>query len=1135
MTPRRALSAALPAAAPRGVETGALFAGHHLIEELGRGGMGLVFSACHAASDRLVALKIPPAGACAELLARFRAEAQAMGALDHPGIVPVYEVGEFDGVPFFTMRLAEGGNLAARFRTAPRDAAAMLARVADAIQHAHERGLLHRDIKPANILLTTPDEPLVADFGLARWLRGDGDLTVSGALLGTPGYLAPELLGKAEATIASDVFSLGAVLYFLLAGRAPFEGASVAETLTLVAGAETTPLPAEVPRDLAAICAKCLEREPARRYATAADFATDLRHFLAGEPTAARPASPVEKAWRWCRRRPALAALLALLAVVTVVAFVMIDAARRAEIAVRSRLAESLDRTELDRAEDLFRAGDSAGALAPLVRVLHRNPAHPVAGPRLASALWHGDFALPLPPPLTVGAPVVQMQLLRDGHTLLVCSTKGAATWDAVTGRRLLEFEHDGSRIFSAALSPDERTLVAWDAEPGKTMTIFDTATGRRRVPSLTHNGFLHTVAFSPDSTRIVTAGSEPFARIRDARTGDVLGESLEQPPGLWSAAFSPDGETIATSAETTVRLWDAHAQQLRFESEPLDRDVKTLLFSPDGRWLVATSFNGTARILSTADAEIVGLPMRHEGKIRAANFSADGQRLLTASHDHTARVWSVPGGEPLAPVLRHSDAVNFAAFSPDGARIVTASLDNSARVWDANTGRPLSQPLRHFEQVSLAAFTPDGAMLCTGGADGGVQRWSLRAGAETGATFPGTRAEFSADGSRVIAAAQGEFVRDTAGLRAVAEFSGEMRLAHLSADGRRAAVVTESGTVSIVPLDAARAKTITIPNAGRIADICFSSDGMKLAIASEDRTARVWDAATGRAITPPLTHGAPVRSVRFSPDGRMLLTATWTPQTAATGLDEARLWDAATGQPIGRPMKHDDDVLSAEFSPDGALVATASDDNTACVWDARTGAPVSHTLRHARSVVAVAFSPDSRRVATASWDGTARIWDAHTGTPLARALTHEDHVTDVRFSADGRRLATASRDNTARVWDAASGQPLTEPLRHAAPVEQVRFHPDGQRLLTSTADTVRIWDAPDFSTTPPAWLPQLAEVISLSELPPDPAAALALIVQYERTCAAALAEPGDGAYAHLARRLFAPGAAEPLTQGEGR
>ena len=329
-------------------ESGAVVAGHRLLDELGRGGMGVVFSACHIASKRIVALKMPHAGGDAAVMQRFRAEATAAAALDHPGILPIHEVGESGGVPFFTMRFAECGSLAERagtFTGRPRAAAELVTKIADALAHAHERGLLHRDVKPSNILLAAPDAPLLGDFGLARWLGRDSALTVAGSVLGTPSYLAPELLGpKAEATTASDVFSLGAVLYHLLCGRPPFAGDTVAATLAQVAeAAPPTPraLNAALPRDLEAVVRRSLARDPAHRYASAREFARDLRRWLGGEPVHARPASPLEVAWRWCRRRPALAATLAALAAVSVLAFVLTDRARRAESGAKAR-AESI-------------------------------------------------------------------------------------------------------------------------------------------------------------------------------------------------------------------------------------------------------------------------------------------------------------------------------------------------------------------------------------------------------------------------------------------------------------------------------------------------------------------------------------------------------------------------------------------------------------------------------------------------------------------------------------------------------------------------------------------------------------------------------------------------------------------------
>ena len=1114
---------------------------YELLDEIARGGMGVVYRARQQRLGRIVAVKVLAAGEFASAAARerFRTEASAAARLQHPGIVAIHDVGEADGLPWFSMELVTGGNLAALVREQPlpaRQAAEYVRAIADALQHAHDHGVLHRDLKPSNILLDPETGPRVTDFGIASCGDG-GDITRTGEVLGSPGYTAPEqaLGGKADAR--TDVYGLGALLYHLLTARPPFQGPTLdAIVLQLREADPLAPrrLNPSVPRDLETICLRCLRKDPAQRYATAREVAEDLARFQRGEPIRARPISVFGKTWCWCRRRPAIAALLALLVAVAALAFAFIDRARREESVAKgraesastqlretnARLADSLDSAELDRADDLFHAGESADALGLLARVTRRSPENSVAAARLASAFWQGDFALLLPPLFSAGGKTIGLKFLRDGRTLLVSTDKGISTWDAATGSRLVEFERSEGEIRITALSPDERTLAAWDIAPGKNFRLFDMATGRLCAPPIPHASWLHTVAFSPDSTGLVTAGDEARARLRDARSGEETGTPLAHPTGLWGAVFSPDGETIATCAGLTVRWWDARARELRSESAPLESEVRMLRFSPDGRWLLAACFSGTMRLFSTADGQAAGQPMRHADEVRTVVFSSDGARVLTASNDYTARVWSVPGGEPLAPPMRHGDTVSFATFSADGARIATCSSDHTTRVWDAHTGRPLTQPLRHLEQPRAAAFTPDGTTLYASGADSIVVRWDLRALGGPGGMLRGERAEFSTDGSRVIAAAKGPCVWETATLHPLAVESGGASLARFSPDGRRAAFVHGS-TVKMTTLDeTAAALAISHPEA--VADFCFSPDGKRLATASRDRTARIWDAATGAALTPPLPHDAPVASVRFSPDGKTLLTATVMPPETARPWDAAHLWDAATGQPTGSAMSHIDHVLTAEFSPVGALVATASNDNTARVWDARTGQPVTAALRHAGTVTAVVFSPDSRRVATASVDGTARLWDARTGAPIARPLPHDDHVNDVQFSPDGRRLATASRDKTVRVWDASNGQPLTESLRHNAPVAQVRFHPDGQRLLASTADgTARIWEVPDFPTPPPPWLGQLAEALSLADLPPEPIAAFALIARYEQTRAAAMAEKGDGPYARLARRLF--------------
>jgi serine/threonine-protein kinase len=329
------------------------FGDYDLVEEIARGGMGVVYKARQRQLNRIVALKMIRDGEFASPaeVRRFHTEAENAVQLDHPHIVPVYEVGEHDGRCYFSMKFQAGGSLAHRLSTAPpdaRQAAALVAKVARAVHYAHERGILHRDLKPANILLDTHDEPHVTDFGLARRLDGRSGLTQSGALVGTPSYMAPEqAAGQAKRlTTAADVYALGAILYELLTGRPPFQGATVLETLEQVRSAEPVPLHRWRPklaRDLETICLKCLEKEPGRRYPSAQALAEDLERFLAGVPIHARTASTWERAHKWARRRPAIAALSGALLAVVILGLGLVTWEWRQAIAARALANENAE------------------------------------------------------------------------------------------------------------------------------------------------------------------------------------------------------------------------------------------------------------------------------------------------------------------------------------------------------------------------------------------------------------------------------------------------------------------------------------------------------------------------------------------------------------------------------------------------------------------------------------------------------------------------------------------------------------------------------------------------------------------------------------------------------------------------
>ncbi len=360
---------------------------YELLEELARGGMGIVYRARQRSLNRIVALKMIRSGELAgpEEVARFRAEAEAAAHLDHPGIVPVYEVGEHNGQHFLSMALIEGGSLADELTDGPvppRQAAEVMQRVAEAVEFAHEQGVIHRDLKPRNILIDKFGKPRVTDFGLAKNLLVDSDLTITGQIVGTPAYMSPEQAHARDVGPSADIYSLGATLYCLLTGRPPFQSATPHETLRQVT--DDAPLPVRtlnrsIPVDLETICLKCLRKEPAQRYESAAALAQDLERWLKHEPIRARPVSRTEKAWLWLRRRPAIAAAIATIVVTLSAATLMAVMLRRGEDHRRSLEAQLAWERYLeqvlwiDRIATMARSGDYHEAVAEGERLLQRD------------------------------------------------------------------------------------------------------------------------------------------------------------------------------------------------------------------------------------------------------------------------------------------------------------------------------------------------------------------------------------------------------------------------------------------------------------------------------------------------------------------------------------------------------------------------------------------------------------------------------------------------------------------------------------------------------------------------------------------------------------------------------------------
>lgn len=1055
-----------------------------IVQELGRGGMGVVFKARQISLDREVALKMILAGEFAgeKEIKRFHAEAEAAAHLDHPNIVSIYEIGVEEGQHFFSMQLVEGESLArqmSRFQKDPRAAAAMMVQIARAVHYAHQRGILHRDLKPGNILVDAEGHPHVTDFGLATRLQAESHLTLSGAILGTPSYMSPEQASgqTKHLSTGTDIYSLGSILFHMLAGTPPFTGDSAVKILRRVVEEEPPTLRSLVPRidrDLETICLRCLEKKPAGRYGSAEALAEDLERWLRYEPILARRSTKREQTVKWIRRKPVIASLLgALLLVGTVGVAGVIWQWLRAE--------ERLVRLNVVNGVRLAREGDLAGALLWYTEALRLDRSGPSQEdihririgsllqqtPQLRHVWFHKQ-------------PVWFAQLSPDQGRLAIIHGQDATTnrfrsahlrvWSSESGAGLspvISFSAGRPRIYRIryqAFSPDSRQLVTVQAHdtPEKRVAsqvlVLNPTNGTPLLAPLEMDGLVSHVEFSRSGEFLVAAGHAGYARVWNlAQGGQAVGDFAHQ-RWVTTASFSPDGRHLLTgSMDKTAKLWD-----LRQGSE--------LFTFPHGRFVLDAQFNHGGTRLVTAASDQTGGEFRvwdvqtgaqvcmldnAEGKVKGviyqATFSPDDRHLAVASFDSTVTLWDAVTGRMVLPPMQHNHGVLSARFDVSGQRVLSASFDTTARLWDTRSGTRLAV-LNQCSYLLDAAMTADGAQVITASTDGMVRRWQLPrlpAGQLT-LTHTGEvlHAEFSHDGTRVLTA---------------------------SADQTARLWDAKTGQPLLAPLR----------HEAAIHYATISPDDQLIVTASADGTARVWDAATAQPLGPPMQHSNTVWHAEFDRQGARIVTASgkFRRATAAASnllrdfsnaktpeLDQggqARVWDARTGQPLTPPLRHDDAVVYAAFHPAGDRVVTTSADRTARLWQLPAGTRTGSPMIHIGIVFRASFSPDGRWLATVTGGegslvkGAAELWNAKTGERTGRLFEHGDMVYGAEFSPNGRQLVTASEDGTARVWDAKTGRPITPPIINGSIALGANFSPDGRFVLTTSDDgATRIWDA---------------------------------------------------------------------------
>ncbi len=1006
-----------------GEHTGRRFGPYQLVREIGRGGMGEVYLAVRAddAYQKEVAVKVVWSGyQSSEIWRRFVRERQILASLEHPNIARLLDGGTTeDGVPYLVMEYIEGvpvTDYCDQYKLSINERLRLFCTICAAVQYAHQNLVIHRDLKPANILVTGQGVIKLLDFGVAKILKPDLDgtpatLTRAGLHFMTPEYSSPEQVSGAKVTTASDVYSLGVVLYELLTGQRPYrvESRLLHEVVRAVceveperpssavrwvetrAGSEnaghTTRSPGAFSQrrevsperlrnrltgDLDNIVLMALNKEPERRYQTVEQLSEDIKRHLEGGTVLARKATLFYRTERFIRRYRAL--VIATLLTILILCLGIISEMRQTRIAeaLAKQNRQLLYEAEISLAQQSLRENNIRRAHDLLERQKPASGEEDLRGFewRYLQSLSHQESVT-----LPDGGEILAIALSPNGRLLATANgDHSVKVWDLTKREKIFTLKGHQDKVWASAFSIDGKVLATGSSDA--TVRLWGISTGNDLAVLNEHTKTVKAIAFTPDGRWMLTAGEDLTIRRWDVNSHRVVSIIKAHSDTINSLAVSPDGELLVTgSSDSKAILWKSMSGQKLAEITIPTEQIRAVTFSPNSR-LVALAPTGPSVFIWDPLAGKIVAKLATRESTRSIAFSTNGKIIATGSGGHATTLWDVAEKRELISLPGHLDIINSVAFSSSGMTLATGSKDGTVKIWE---------PAKMIGRGDLRGHDKDGAV------------WALT---------------LSRDGKRLFSGGDDNFIR-------IWDIIGEKEIR---------AVHTQFG---------------------KIRAIALSPDERYLATGTGDFVVRIWDMTTWHPIKSFSGHQRQIRSLSFSPDGKLLASASE---------DQlAKVWETASGKEVATLRDHTDRVRAVCFSPDSQTVATAGDDRRIIFWSVQSWQRLFTLEGHTDSVIAAMYSPDGTKLVTGSSDYTALMWDLKSRKPVRKFTGHAKGIWGVALSPDGKRLATASGDQTVRIWNVATGGELLN-IQFPFVIRSVIFTPDSNRLLLSgDAGMVRI------------------------------------------------------------------------------